>query len=124
MQADKDLKEILKRGGSVEPSPELDLAIMNRVHKISSARKQAKAPLLNIRLLAGFLLAYTLVSVLVLLISFMLDQGYTFEGESISRLFTIDRGVATTWALSLLAFWMLIFFNFRLKKYFKKISSK
>jgi hypothetical protein len=124
MQRDKHLKEILKRGSTVNASPELDLAIMNRIQKISSARKQARAPLLNIKMLAGFVLAYTLVSVLILLMSLMLDQGYTFESEAIPRLLTIDPGVATTWVVSLLAFWVLIFFNMLLKKYFKKISSK
>ncbi|WP_224996575.1 hypothetical protein [Cesiribacter sp. SM1] len=124
MQADKHLKEILKRGGTPEASPELELAIMNRVNKIAEARKQAKAPLLNIRLLAWFVLAYTLTAVPVLLMSFMLDQGYTFSSETTPRPFNIDPGAATTWLVSLAAFWLLFFFNTLLKKYFEKLSSK
>lgn len=124
MQEDKDLKEILTRGGTIAASSALDAAIMNRVQKIAAAREKARQPLLNIRLVAGLVLSYTLLSLLVLLISFMLDHGFTFNTETIPQLFAPDAGKAVTLIVSLLAFWVLIFFNFRLKKYFQKTGSK
>ncbi|AHM60773.1 hypothetical protein D770_12595 [Flammeovirgaceae bacterium 311] len=124
MQEDKHLKEILTRGGTIAASPALDEAIMKRVQKIAAARKKARHPLLNIRLMAGLVLSYTLVSLLVLLISYMLDQGFTFTTRAIPQLFALDAGRAGTLVFSLLAFWVLMFFNLWLKKYFKKFQQK
>ena len=105
-----------------EASPGLDQAIMSRILQASEARKKVHQPFMNIKLIVGFVLGYTILSVFALLISFMLDQGFTFDTQSIPQLFAINLGRSTTLVLSLLAFWTLMFANFLLKNYFNKNS--
>ena len=104
--------------------PELDIAIMNRIHQAAEARKKARQPVLPVRLLCLGLLTYTIFSIILLLISYMLDQGHTFALETIPKLFAIDLKGATTLLVSLLAFWVLFLVNYWLKNYFNKNSPK
>ena len=124
MPEDRQLKEILKRAGVVGASPKLEDAIMSRVHQVAATREKGYQPLLNVRLLLGLVLTYTVLSLLLLLICFMLDQGYAFEAANIPAVFAIKSSNAATLALSLLGFWTLVLANFFFKNHLNRSFSK
>lgn len=124
MHEDQQIKKILKRGGMVTASTDLENAIMTRVKRASAARKKIHQPLLNIRLLLGVVLTYSVLSLLILLVSFMLDLGYTFEAENIPAVFALKSSTAATLVLSLLVFWALVFASFALKNFINRSYPK
>lgn len=118
MQAeDKHLKALLDRGCTIKASPGLEEAIMNRVHMASKVRKGSQKPVVNIRLIVSLVLGYVVLSFFALLISFMFDQGFSFELKNIPLLFSPDVEKVTTLVLSLLGFWVLTGLSIWLKKF-------